>query len=152
MTTVLIAVDDSDDAVETACAAHKFFGDDAAYFVINVGRLGLPGMMWGTPYPVMGAALMYPQMWAQTADATQSVEETAAIRAEVVAHEAAVPDATTLGDAGDPARAILRAGREHRADVVVVGSHERGWFSRLFAGSVSDHVVKESEIPVLVVK
>ena len=38
------------------------------------------------------------------------------------------------------------------ADVVVVGTHERGWFKRLFASSVSDAVIREAEIPVLVAR
>jgi nucleotide-binding universal stress UspA family protein len=39
-----------------------------------------------------------------------------------------------------------------RYDVIVVGSHERSWFSRLFVPSVTADVVKEAEVPVLVVK
>jgi nucleotide-binding universal stress UspA family protein len=35
---------------------------------------------------------------------------------------------------------------------VVVGTHERGWFKRLFASSVSDAVIRDAEIPVLVAR
>jgi nucleotide-binding universal stress UspA family protein len=33
-----------------------------------------------------------------------------------------------------------------------VDTHERGWFRRLFASSVSDAVIREAEIPVLVAR
>ena len=152
MTTVLIAADDSDDAVATARFAGELFGDDATYYVIHVGRFLVPGMAWGTPYPVVGGAMMFPSMWDATSGDGCSAEAAAEERAADVASQAEVPDASALGDAGDPATAILRAGRENGADVIVVGSHDRSWFSRLLEPSVSDQLVKESTIPVLVVK
>jgi nucleotide-binding universal stress UspA family protein len=53
---------------------------------------------------------------------------------------------------GDAANAIIDAATEHRADVIVVGSHERGWFDRLIKASVAKRVLDDSPIPVLVVK
>lgn len=44
---------------------------------------------------------------------------------------------------------ILVAG-EVGADVIVVGSHGRGWFKRVVIGSISEYVVHHSTIPVLV--
>jgi nucleotide-binding universal stress UspA family protein len=49
------------------------------------------------------------------------------------------------------ATAIINAARTHGADVIVVGSHHRNWFSKLFHGSTSDDVIDEANIPVLVV-
>ncbi len=37
-------------------------------------------------------------------------------------------------------------------DVVVVGSHGRGWFQRLVIGSVSEYVARHCKSPVLVVR
>lgn len=36
--------------------------------------------------------------------------------------------------------------------MIVVGSHDKGWFERLFSGSVSADVIKRANVPVLVVK
>lgn len=44
------------------------------------------------------------------------------------------------------------AAGEHDADVIVVGSHERGWWSKLLSSSVTDDVLDASTIPALVVK
>lgn len=52
---------------------------------------------------------------------------------------------------GAPHEAIARAARGHRAGRVVVGTHGRRGFSRLFLGSVAARVVASSPCPVLVV-
>jgi nucleotide-binding universal stress UspA family protein len=53
---------------------------------------------------------------------------------------------------GDVPTAILAAAHEHQANVIVVGSHERSWFSRLLNGSVANTLVREADMPVLVVR
>jgi nucleotide-binding universal stress UspA family protein len=53
------------------------------------------------------------------------------------------------GPTGD---AIIEAAAAERADLIVVGSHCRGGVGRLLMGSVSDHVLRHAEIPVMVVR
>ena len=48
-------------------------------------------------------------------------------------------------------RGIIDVGLEHSADVIVVGTHQRGWLDRLLTTSVADEVRRESPLPVLVV-
>lgn len=50
-----------------------------------------------------------------------------------------------------PADAIVRVAEEEQADLIVVGSEERGFFARIFHASVSEHVVRDAHCPVLVV-
>ena len=38
------------------------------------------------------------------------------------------------------------------ADVIVLGTHDRGWFSRLLTGSVSSDVLRHADVPVLVAR
>jgi len=52
---------------------------------------------------------------------------------------------------GAPHEAIVRAARSHRARRIVVGTHGRRGFRRLFLGSVAARVVASSPCPVLVV-
>ncbi|WP_053226114.1 universal stress protein [Solirubrobacter soli] len=52
---------------------------------------------------------------------------------------------------GDPAREILRAAREGDHDVIVMGSRGRGRVSAAVLGSVSNHVMHESDVPVIVI-
>ena len=65
----------------------------------------------------------------------------------------ALPNATIdqRVDSGDPASAICLAAKDLNVDLVVVGSHGKGFISRVVLGSVSEHVVRHSPCPVLVV-
>lgn len=62
------------------------------------------------------------------------------------------PDAVTIltGDVGDPVTEILAAADEHEASLIVLGTHGRGWLSRLFQPSVSDAVLEQASRPVIV--
>ncbi len=53
---------------------------------------------------------------------------------------------------GDPAPIILRTAARAGADVIVMASHGRRGFSRLFLGSVAELVLRESKCPVLTVR
>lgn len=169
MTRVMIAVDDNEDSVEAARAAAALFGADAHYLVVNVGRTVLPmGMTpWAFPSDVVpwGYVVQFEPELAGTgvrpgasrngnsvgAIDEQTTAEAAAVAASV-ASDAQVDHAEAVGATGDPASAIVAAAREHHADVIVVGSHDRSWFHRLFAGSVHAEVLRQADIPVLVVK
>ncbi|MFA1609627.1 universal stress protein [Halobellus rubicundus] len=53
--------------------------------------------------------------------------------------------------AGQPARAIRKFAEENDIDLVVMGSHGRSGLSRALLGSVAEHVLRETQVPVLVV-
>jgi nucleotide-binding universal stress UspA family protein len=53
---------------------------------------------------------------------------------------------------GDPAAMIVSVARELGVDVVIVGSHGKGFLSRVLLGSVSEHVTRHAPCPVLVVR
>jgi len=53
---------------------------------------------------------------------------------------------------GEPARVIECAAREHRVDLIVMGTHGRTGVRRLLMGSVAERVVRLANCPVLVVK
>src|SRR5260370_33081940 len=53
---------------------------------------------------------------------------------------------------GNPAKEILRAAREFKPELIVMGTHGRTGLSRLLMGSVAQAVVAKSPFPVLTVK
>jgi nucleotide-binding universal stress UspA family protein len=53
-------------------------------------------------------------------------------------------EATGLTWDGDAGESIVEASESEAADLIVVGTHERGTVGRLFLGSVSDHVVRHA--------
>jgi nucleotide-binding universal stress UspA family protein len=52
---------------------------------------------------------------------------------------------------GDPAREILRAAREGANDVIVLGSRGRGRVTTALLGSVSNRVMHDAGVPVIVI-
>jgi nucleotide-binding universal stress UspA family protein len=52
--------------------------------------------------------------------------------------------------AGKPAPEILRICREHACDLIVMGSHGSTGFRKLFFGSTTERVLRETSVPVLV--
>jgi nucleotide-binding universal stress UspA family protein len=55
-------------------------------------------------------------------------------------------------EAGRPGPTIARWAAATRADLIVLSTHGRGAVSRFWLGSAADHVVRESAVPVLVVR
>ena len=51
---------------------------------------------------------------------------------------------------GKPAREILRASEETRSDLIVMSSHGATGFRKLFFGSTTERVLRETRVPVLV--
>jgi nucleotide-binding universal stress UspA family protein len=56
-----------------------------------------------------------------------------------------------FSDYGDTASGIISCSKAFNADLIVLGTHNRTGLDRLLMGSVSEHVVRHSEVPVLVV-
>lgn len=150
MKTVLIAVDLTEASQHAARVARHLFGSEATYLAINVGfdpmsPSGVAGM------PVWGSVYGYPGPIQLRDPDDPSPADHARERAAHVAAEAGVDEAIPIGSVGDAAHAILRVAAEHDVDVIVVGSHERGWLRSLVEHSVADEVVDAGTIPVLVV-
>jgi nucleotide-binding universal stress UspA family protein len=53
---------------------------------------------------------------------------------------------------GEPVEAIVAAAERYAVDVIVIGSHGRRGIPRLLLGSVAEHVVRRSRVPVIVVR
>ena len=160
MTQVLIAVDDSESSITTARTAFALFGADAGYIVVSVADQtpivwGGDSLAWGVGYPIMmpsevATAGTNPSGDTSVADVDSAPIDAAIQVARDVADEAQIPNPQVVGEVGDPATAIITAAHHHKADVIVIGSHDRSWFSKLFVPSVSGAVVREADIPVLV--
>ena len=53
---------------------------------------------------------------------------------------------------GTPHDEIVRAAREHHADVIVMATHGRGFVSHAFMGSTTERVIRRASCPVFVVR
>ena len=148
---VLVALDETDASQRAAAFVNEFFrGLDVEVLALNVAHS--PVVAPAVPYGVVSAyAWADPYASAPIASAEAQLQEAAVRGREVIAHEGVHAD-ETLVEVGDPATVILDAARNHECDLIVVGTSHKGWWSRLFEGSVSDAVVHHARCPVLVVR
>ncbi|MGQ0550972.1 MAG: universal stress protein [Armatimonadota bacterium] len=62
------------------------------------------------------------------------------------------PDARTILKEGVPRVIILEVAKAEGADLIVLGTHGRTGLSHVLFGSVAEHVVRHSHVPVLTVR
>lgn len=60
--------------------------------------------------------------------------------------------ARTLIVDGSPGATIVEVAASQRADLIVMGTHGRSGLARVIFGSVAEHVVRHSGVPVLTVR
>lgn len=65
---------------------------------------------------------------------------------------ATIPGARGMIREGTPRSVILEAARETGAQLIVMGTHGRTGLTHVFFGSVAEHVVRHSHVPVLTVR
>ena len=51
-----------------------------------------------------------------------------------------------------PGKAIVEYAWEHDIDLITMATHGRGGISRAISGSVADHVLRESRLPILMIR
>ena len=64
----------------------------------------------------------------------------------------AFPGAHTMLREGSPREAILQVAGELGTDLIVMGTHGRSGLARVAFGSVADHVIRHSKVPVVTVR
>jgi len=65
--------------------------------------------------------------------------------------EAAGRDAEIVVCPGDPTREITKQAEQLGADLLILGTHGKGGFERLFLGSVAEKVLRSTPVPVLTI-
>lgn len=160
MTRVMMAVDGSDLDEAVVDTARRLFGPDADYWAVNVqgydsvSGTASPSAMfptaYGMAYPVMlpSAYEIRPGPEGGPTPGQAAVQRARSIAASAAARAA---DVEAVGEVGNPAVVIRRTALEHDVDVVVLGVHHRGWFSKLLDPSVTDDLIEESPAPLLLV-
>ena len=146
---ILIATDGSqfsETAMEKACDFMEG-REDVTFKVISVYEPAIP--MASEPFAISA------EYYQRLDDAAKGQAEAAAQKsAEFISKKMAIPVAEVISvtELGNPAQVIVEAAEKWEADLVVVGSHGYGFWSRLALGSVSDAVLHHAPCSVLVVK
>ncbi len=140
---ILIAVDDTEESMDAARVAYRVFGPEPDYLVTSIGR-----MPRSFAYPMTPSGGMPMYIGAGTA---ARVKEGATATAMEAAESIEV-DAAVEVDTGPAGVAVCRIAEESEASVIVIGSHDRSIWARLFEPSVGKYVVDNAPCPVLVVR
>jgi len=57
----------------------------------------------------------------------------------------------TLVKEGDLAESILKAAKDNHTDIIVMGSHSRKWLEKIVMGSVTEEVLNNTIIPLIII-
>ena len=147
MPKVLITTDGSDFAIAAAKRAKELLDPASVVTVLTV----VPPPVLSAVAPVTGldaGPVVTPEATEELDQALQEESE-AALDRTVGALDR--PTERLLAH-GDPAAEICRVAEEGGFDVIVLGSHGRGFVKRVVLGSVSHHVLQHAPCPVLVVR
>lgn len=141
---VLIATDGSDRSVAAARRATRILGRPERVTLLTV-LTEIPGDDAGGFQGSVYTPEEQERLWnEELAEAGDELARTA--------QELSAPRVDRRIEVGDPASTICRVAEDEDVDVVVVGSHGHTGLTRLFLGSVSEHVVRRAPCPVLVVR
>ena len=61
------------------------------------------------------------------------------------------PSAKPVVVHGNPGRAVAEYAQENNADLLIIGSHQKGWWEKLTSGAASPELVREAPCAVYVV-
>ncbi|MEI7869789.1 MAG: universal stress protein [Candidatus Methylumidiphilus sp.] len=143
---IMVATDGSVDAIEAARVALTLLRDDAEIVLITVVQdyenpLEMAGGFEGPLLTPEEAEAAYQH---QLAEGGSALERTKAALGRDV-------EIRLIPTDSDPSHAIIDMANELHPELIVLGSGNKGFFWRLFAGSVSDYVLHHSPCPLLVV-
>ena len=135
---VLVPMDDSEMAQHALRHALDFLPDTDITVMHVVG----------TPSSMLGGAtgLALEEDFEEAAD--DAAEPTFDLAREIAAEHGRTVE--TRVQVGHPVRAILNAAEDF--DAIVVGSHSGSLADRLFIGNVTEKIVRQSPVPVTVVR
>jgi nucleotide-binding universal stress UspA family protein len=143
---VLIATDGSDDALAAARAAAELL--HPGFEVVAVTTVAAPDLLDLEGTGFAGPAMTEQEQAAEQAAALIEADAETALTAHEIAGCRAVHQRVVEGE---PGPALVALAVELGAAAIVVGSHGKGLFARLFAGSVSRYLIDHAPCPVLVV-
>ena len=104
------------------------------------------------PYPFTGVGADFAYGQAQYLSAATSDAHTALDAVKVAMEQLSIPVDIVMGEGHSVHDGIMEAAKTTGADLIVMGSHGRRGLEKLVLGSVTQRVLSDSQIPVLVVR
>lgn len=142
---VLVAVDDDEASHDALELARRLVPADSSVLVVNVAKNDRVAAAWLGPVTGIPEGPPAPLL---------SIQEDNERYADTIVHNAIeeLPHAETIVTHGDPGEAICALADSHDIDVIVVGTHQRSRWTRMWFGSVSRYVIDHANCSVLLVR
>ena len=148
MAKVLLATDGSDFALRSARRALDLLGTDHTFVVLSAIHPPRPVGDTAVAIDAVPTPLPDPETEAIIEEEQQaSAEEAIADMVSGLGIEA-----ETRIEHGDAGSVICAVAGDVGADIVVIGSHGKGFLKRMLMGSVSHHVLHHAPCPVLLLR
>jgi nucleotide-binding universal stress UspA family protein len=149
---ILVALDESAASAHAAEFVNDFFADRSQYEILalNVASVPVPWVDAG-----IGYAGVYPYAYSGPygpGTETDVITEAEVERGEEAIEASGLHRDDAIVEFGEPVSSISAAAVDHDVDLIVVGSHDKGFFKRVLVGSVSETLVRKAPRPVLVVR
>ena len=138
---IMVAVDGSDISVRAAQYANQL-----------ARKLAKPATIFlvaADPEPFPGVATRIGKDAVARLHAESHEQMLAPARKALARSKSTVREVAVVGEA---ATAILDAARDHKAELLVMGSHGRGAVKGMFLGSVSSKVIAQAGLPVTIIR
>lgn len=147
---ILIAVDGSkfSEAAVVACRQIVADAKNARFKIVSANEF--PVMIAADPFGAATAGC-YDRIESEGQQAAKRFVENAAAQLRALFPRATL-DLTTQATSGSPVQVIVEEAEKWAADLIVIGSHGYGFWSRALLGSVSGSIVQNAACSVLVVR
>jgi nucleotide-binding universal stress UspA family protein len=147
MSTVLLTTDGSDLATAAMAKGVELLGREHRFLALSVVA---PAFVPAAAVSPMDShpLVIDPEL----EEAIESEDRAESTQALTILNEVLEVAAEPLVETGEPGPTICEVAARVGADVVVLGSHGKGWLQRVLLGSVSNHVLHHAPCPVLVMR
>jgi len=110
-----------------------------------------PAYYGSTMYdPIMGFA-GYTNLDFLSPDILEDLKKTSLHFLEKSRHHLGNDKIKILVKEGDAAETILETAKELKTDIIVMGSHSRRWLENILMGSITEHVLHHTTIPMFII-
>jgi len=100
--------------------------------------------------PIMGFS-GYMDMSPLQLDSVEGLKTASLVFLDKTRHHLGNKSIKTQVEEGDFAEAILKTAKRNHVDLIVIGSHSRKWLEKIVMGSVTEQVLNNTTIPLLIV-
>lgn len=152
MTTMVVATDGSDLAIDAAAAGLSLLKNGDRVLVVSVAD-GPHISLADDATDHAAASFTHHELDEEIREVKAQSQAAVETTLAALRDRGALPSGVeTLVVEGEPGAALCKVAGEVGASALIVGSHGRGGIKRAFLGSVSDYVVRNAPCPVVVTR